>query len=122
MRVNERGGYDVLLRNKGGRYLAGNDIDDPIWVSDQDAARAEDTDVSMRTVAMMYGFADENGKFEDGYELERIPWVNPDLELDDRFYDEENDIFNFDAIKEYVFGEGDIAPSPVVSYTLGKRE
>lgn len=122
MRVNERGGYDVLLRNKDGRYLAGNDIDDPIWVSDQDAARAEDTDVSMRTVAMMYGFADENGTFEDGYELERIPWVNPDLELDDRFYDEENDMFNFDAIKEYVFGDADISPSPVVSYTLGKRE
>lgn len=122
MRVNDRGGYDVLLRNKEGRYLAGNDIDDPIWVIDQDAARAEDTDTGMCMLAVMYGFADANGSLLDGYDIERVPWVNPEMELDDRFYDKNTDEFNLDAIKKYVFGDGDIAPMSLKPSTLRKRE
>lgn len=121
MRVNDRGGYDVLLRNKEGRYLAGNDIDDPIWVVDQDAARAEDTDAGMSMLAVMYGFADANGSLLDGYDIERVPWVNPDMELDERFYDKNTDEFNLDAIKKYVFGDGDIAPLSLTPSTPRRR-
>lgn len=108
MRVNDRGGYDVLIRDGRGRYLAGSNVDDPEWVADEDNARAGDDDEEAMETAAMYGLTDDDGNLREDYGLVRIPWVNPDLELDERFIDPETGDKKADAIRTYVFGDGPI--------------
>ena len=88
---------------------------------DHKPSKVEDTDAGMSMLAVMYGFADANGSLLDGYDIERVPWVNPDMELDERFYDKDTDEFNLDAIKKYVFGDGDIAPLSLTPSTPRRR-
>lgn len=118
MRVNNRGGYDVLIRDAEGRYLAGSNVDNPTWVIDEDNARAGDDDEEAMETAAMYELTDDDGNLKEGYELVRIPWVNPDLELDERFIDPDTGDKKADAIRSYVFGDGPIDDKVVL---LGRR-
>lgn len=118
MRVNDRGGYDVLIHDAKGRYLAGSNVDDPIWVVDEDNARAGDDDEEAMDTAAMYGLTDDEGNLKEGYGLTRMPWVNPDLELDEKFIDPDTGDKKADAIRAYVFGDGPIEDRRV---SLGRR-
>ena len=103
MRINDRGGYDVVLsRTSDGLFLSGDDIDDPQWVDDVDLARSAQSDDDMLSTAAMYGFVDDNGILHNDVVMQHVAWVNPDIELDERFYDEDNDIVKYDAIEDYV--------------------
>lgn len=106
MRVNERGGYDVVIRRKSdGRYLGGFDTEDPRWFSYPDEAKGHDSDYEALIDAASMGFTDDDAELLPEYELERVPWANEDLMLGDRFYDADENI-DYKAIMEYVFGKG----------------
>ena len=103
MRVNDRGGYDVVIRRENdGQYLGGYNEADPQWTTDPDLARSEETDEDMVTTAEAYGLADSDHLI-NGYALQHIPWANPDVMTDANYYDDDGNV-NYDAVRHYVQG------------------
>lgn len=115
MRVNKRGGYDVVLRNEDlGAYLGGVDADSmeafipiPEWLKDPFLARAEYDEDDMLEVALKYDLIGDDGFLIPGYRLERIPWLSDDYLDDSRFYDEAGD-YDIPAMTRFIFGDHDI--------------
>lgn len=109
MQINERGGFDVVIRNNStGKYLGGFNIYEPEWYSNPLEARSGDDEDEMLDVALLYGFIDENtGDLSKDYSLVRIPWLDDDYAMDNRFYDA-NDDFDMKAATKFIFGNRDI--------------
>lgn len=115
MRVNRRGGYDVVLKNEDlGAYLGGVDagsleafVPIPEWLKDPFLARAEDDEDDMLEVALKYDLIGDDGFLIPGYHLERIPWLSDEWLDDDRFYDDAGD-YDIQSMERFVFGNHDI--------------
>lgn len=115
MRVNRRGGYDVILRNDDlGAYLGGVSADNleamlpiPEWIKDPFLARTADDEDEMLEIALQYDLIGDDGFLIPGYRLERIPWLSDEYLDDDRFYDEAGD-YNLPVINKFLFGDHDI--------------
>lgn len=108
MRVNARGGYDVILKRVAdNRYLKGDDIGIIDWTRDKANAYSTDTDDDMLDEASLRGIVAVDGELPPEYVLEHLPWVNPDLETDPRFYDEDADMIRYDEVARYVYDDSE---------------
>lgn len=108
MRVNDRGGFNVVLRNrKYDTYLAGYNTFVPEWVMNPENARSGDDEQEMLDIIAEFGLLNDDGSLPDDYQLVRIPWLDDEYADDDRFYTELEE-YDIPAIEKFIFGNRSI--------------
>ena len=129
MRVNDRGGFNVVLRNrKYDTYLTGYNTFAPEWCMHPDDARSGDDEQEMLDIVADFGLLNDDGSLPDDYQLVRVPWLDDEYADDDRFYTELEE-YDIPAIEKFIFGNRDMnsinEPDPEPSdngFSFGMRK